>query len=309
MLKSWFRTTRSRALLFLGIGLTLYTLGKWQTAQSSYSPDITIGSKNFTESRLLAEMYALALEKNGFHVERKFNLGGTLIAQAALVKGEIDLYPEYTGTGLIDVLNSSPQKNPALFQNSLQTLNGEYGKRWSLQWLNPSNANDSQGLAVTQKLAKKYQLYTISRLAELSPRLRLASIPEFEDREDGLPGLKKAYPRLRFKRIQQYDNGLKYRVLLSHHAEVTVAFTTDGELANPKLVLLKDDRHFWPEYRLAPVIRQDALQEFPLAEGILDHVSSELDTETMRQLNAAVDLQKQDYHTVARNFLKSRRLI
>jgi osmoprotectant transport system substrate-binding protein len=312
MLKSPFKNTASRALLFFAIGLLLYGLGKWQIAHSNAPIDLVVGSKNFTESRILAELAALALEKNGFHVQRKFSLGGTLIAQAALQKGEIDLYPEYTGTGLINVLGYSTrtEKNlPLSPDKTWQILNREYGKRWNLQWLKPADANDSQGLVISRATAEKYQLYTISRLAELSPHFRLAAIPEFEDREDGLAGLRKAYPGLHFKRVQQYDNGLKYRVLLNHHADVTVAFTTDGALVDPNLVLLEDDHHFWPEYRVALVARQEVLKDHPLAAGILNRVFDQLDTATLRELNAAVDCRKQDYQTVARNFLKSRRIL
>jgi len=311
MLKFPFQSTRARALFFLTVGLLFYALGKWQIAHSNDGDALTIGSKNFTESRILGEMYALALEKNGFHVQRKFNLGGTLIAQAALKKGEIDLYPEYTGTGLIDVLGISPKRHPET-QNLTQTLkilNDEYEQRWRLHWLDPTEANDSQGLVVRQDIAEKYHLRTISRLAQVAPLLRLATIPEFEDRPDGLPGLQKAYPGLHFKRIQQYDNGLKYRVLHSRNADVTVAFTTDGELTDRDLILLKDDRNFWPEYRVAPVVREATLQTHPSLAGILNEVSRQLDTATLRQLNADVELHHEDYQTVARQFLKTRRLL
>lgn len=300
------QSTITRALLFLAIGVTLYSLGKWMVSQDTTQTDLTVGSKNFTESRILGELYALALEKGGFQVRRRFNLGGTLIAHSSLQKGEIDVYPEYTGTGLMSVLGLPPSRDT---HKVLQTLDQEYAKRWRLHWLKPSEANDSQGLVVSRETAKTYQLYTISRLADLSSQFRLAAIPEFEDREDGLIGLQKTYPQLHFKQIQQYDNGLKYRVLLSNNADVTVGFTTDGELTNPQFVLLRDDRQFWPAYRIAPVIRESTLNKHPMVAGILNQVSGLLDTETMRQLNAEVDLQKRDYQQVARLFLKNRRII
>ena len=312
MLKPRISQTGKKTCIFLACGLILYGLGKWYLLQNSAPADLTIGSKNFTESKLLGEMYALTLEKNGFHVSRKFNLGGTMIAHAALQKGEIDLYPEYTGTGLITILKLSPVHQPDIRQNpenTLNILNREYAKRWDLRWLTPSLANDSQGLVITSATANQYDLHTISRLAALPNRFILAAIPEFVDREDGLPGLQRTYPQLSFTRVQQYDNGLKYRILLNRNADVTVAFTTDGALTDPRLTLLEDDRHFWPEYRIAPVIRQTILRQYPVIEGILNRLSAQLTTESMRQLNAAVDLKKQDYQTVARHFLKNRRII
>jgi osmoprotectant transport system substrate-binding protein len=305
MLKRPFHSTLSRALLFLTIGLTLYGWAKWLVLQAPNQADIIVGSKNFTESRILGEMYALALEQGGFQVRRRFNLGGTLIAHAALQKGEIDVYPEYTGTGFMNVLGLPPERNEAQL---FQILNREYHQKWRLRWLDPSQANDSQGLVVSRLTAEKYQLYTLTRLAELSGQLRLASIPEFEDREDGLKGLGQAYPHLHFKQTQQYDNGLKYRVLRGGNADVTVGFTTDGELTDPQLTLLRDDRHFWPGYHISPVVREATLNQHPAIAGILNRISGQLDTETMRQLNAAVDLKKQDYQTVARQFLKKRSL-
>lgn len=306
MLKQSFQSTLSRTLLYLVIALALYTPAKCSVLRVQPATDLTVGSKSFTESRILAEIYSLALEKAGYRIRRRFDLGGTLIAHAALQKGEIDLYPEYTGTGLMNVLNLPPEKNEKWV---FSTLNREYGKRWSLRWLNPAQANDSQVLVVTQKTADKYQLYTLSQLKKWAPHLRLAAISEFMDREDGLKGLQETYGNLAFKEIRQYDNGLKYRVLQSHNADVTVGFTTDGELTNSHLTLLQDDRAFWPSYRVAPVIRKKLLDTHPLAEGVLNQVSSSLNTQTLRQLNAEVDLQKKDYQEVARTFLKNRRII
>lgn len=306
MLKQPFQRGLSRTFLFIVIALALYIPAKWAVLHVQPVADLTVGSKNFTESRILAEMYSLALEKAGYRVQRRFDLGGTLIAHAALRKGEIDVYPEYTGTGLLNILNLQPEKNE---QTVFATLNREYRQRWSLSWLKPAQANDSQGLVVTRKTAYQHQVYTISQLAKLAPRFRLAVIPEFIEREDGLKGLQKVYGTLAFKEIRQYDNGLKYRVLLGNHADVTIGFTTDGELTDPRLILLEDDRSFWPLYRVAPVIREKTLKAYPLAEGALDKISSLIDTKTLRQLNAEVDLQKKDYHEVARAFLKNRRAI
>jgi osmoprotectant transport system substrate-binding protein len=170
--------------------------------------------------------------------------------------------------------------------------------------LEPTQVNDSQGLVTTKKVAEKYNLYTVSQLANLAPRLRMAAVPEFEEREDGLKGLKKFYGGFNFKSIKLYDYGVKYRVLLNGEADVTVGFTTDGDLTNPNLVLLKDDKRFWPPYYVAPVVRADLLQKDPGIEKVLNEVSSKIDSKKMQQLNAEVDIQKREYTEVAKEFLQ-----
>lgn len=299
--KAWLR-----ALMFLVIGLLLYIPAKSSSIRLQPKADLTIGSKNFTESKLLAEMYALTLEKAGYRVHRRFNLGGTFIAHEALKKGEIDLYPEYTGTGLLNILNHSQENDE---KQALEILNRDYHRRWGLCWLTPAEANNSQGLVTLKRTAEQYNLYTISRLSAVAPRLRLAAIPEFFDRQDGLQGLRKHYGSLAFKRIRQYDNGLKYRLLLNGEADVTVGFSTDGELSDPRFVLLQDDRSFWPVYRVAPVVREQVLRQMPLVKGVLNRLSSVISTPVLRGLNEQIDIKHQDYRQVARTFLKEKGIL
>jgi osmoprotectant transport system substrate-binding protein len=262
---------------------------------------VRIGSKNFTESLILGEMYALALEIAGYKVERKLNLGGTLVAHEALKSGDIDMYPEYIGTGLINILKL-PAKSEA--KEVYDIVSKNYKEKFNLIWLEPTQVNDSQGLVTTKKVAEKYNLYTISQLANLAPQLRMAAVPEFEEREDGLKGLKKFYGGFNFKSINLYDYGVKYRVLLNDEADVTVGFTTDGDLTNPDLVLLQDDKKFWPPYFVAPVVRADILQKDPGIEAVLNEVSSKIDSKKMQQLNAEVDIKKREYTEVAKEFLQ-----
>jgi osmoprotectant transport system substrate-binding protein len=268
---------------------------------SKKKPTVRIGSKNFTESLILGEMYALALENAGYEVERKLNLGGTLVAHEALKSGDIDMYPEYTGTGLINILKLPAKSDP---KEVYDIVSKNYKEKFNLIWLEPTQANDSQGLVTTKKVAEKYNLYTISQLAKLAPKLRMAAVPEFEEREDGLKGLKKFYGGFDFKSINLYDYGVKYRVLLNDEADVTVGFTTDGDLTNPDLVLLQDDKKFWPPYFVAPVVRADILQKAPGMEKVLNEVSSKIDSKKMQQLNAEVDIKKREYAEVAKEFLQ-----
>src|SRR4028118_1205821 len=198
---------------------------------------IKVGSKDFTEQFILGEMYALTLEDKGFKVERKLNLGGTPVAQAGLQSGQIDLYPEYTGTGLLTVLKlpaNSDQKQV------FDTVSNAYKEKYKLVWLDPAPMNNTQALAMTQEGAKKYGIKTISDMVRQASKLTLVSTPEFEAREDGLPGLKKAYGNFQLKKLIPVDAGLRYEALKKGEADVAEAFGTDGEISALNLVVLED---------------------------------------------------------------------
>ncbi|KIL36864.1 glycine/betaine ABC transporter substrate-binding protein [Cohnella kolymensis] len=269
-------------------------------------PALTIGSKNFTESLILGEMYSLALENAGYKITRKLNLGGTLVAHEALKKGDIDMYPEYTGTGLINVLQSAPKSDA---QAVYDEVSKGYKEQFNLIWLEPTDANDSQGLVTTKKVSDKYNIHTISDLQKHAKELNMAAVPEFEEREDGLKGLNKAYGQFDFKSMKLYDYGIKYRVILDGEADATVGFTTDGDLTNKDLVLLEDDKKFWPPYYVAPVIRGETLDKDANIAKVLNEVSAKLDTEKVQALNAEVDVNKKEYEDVAQDFLKKEGLL
>ncbi|MFE4710275.1 glycine betaine ABC transporter substrate-binding protein [Paenibacillus sp. NPDC056722] len=267
---------------------------------------VKVGSKNFTESLILGEMYALALEDAGYKVDRKLNLGGTLVAHEALKKGDIDFYPEYTGTGLINVLELPPNSDAKTVYDEVAK---GYKDKFNLIWLEPTNANDSQGLVTSKKIAEKYNLYKISDLVKYAPELNMAAVPEFEEREDGLKGLNATYGKLNFKSMKLFDYGIKYRVVLDGEADVTVGFTTDGDLTNKDLVLLEDDKKFWPPYFVAPVIRGELNDKDPEIAKVLNKISAKLDNETVQKLNAQVDIEKKEYADVAKSFLEEQGLI
>jgi osmoprotectant transport system substrate-binding protein len=317
------KTPRARTCLLLALGIALYgvarlALAMWPLSASlpgkasapASGPAVSIGSKNFTESLILGELYAQAVEQAGCRVERKLNLGGTFIAHEALKRGQIDLYPEYTGTGLLNILRQSPPEHSSSHHPqkgsdaALDLLSREYQSRWGLLWLKAAEANDSQGLVVTRDTARRHGLYTLSRLARLAPALSLGSIPEFEEREDGLRGLRRHYGGFRFARTILLDNGLKYQALRRRSVDVAVAATTEGALRNPEWVLLRDDGHFWPAYQVAPVVREAALRRCPALEDALAARSGALSTVALQTLNERVDLKQEDYRAVARNFLR-----
>ena len=263
---------------------------------------LRVGSKNFTESIVVAEIYAQALEATGFTVERRFNLGSTQIALAAMQRGDIDLYPEYTGTALIDVLHHAPLATPSAIYD---TVRAAFAKQYGMTWLAPSPMNDSQGIATTRAVAARYHLRTLSDLAVAAPRLRLATIPEFLSRPDGLPGLQKRYGGFHFASVRTYDIALKYDALLEGSADVATAFTTDGEIARANLLVLDDDKHLWPAYNVAPVVRSSILAREPKIATALDALAPAITSAAAQRMNAAVEDGRQDPADVAAAFLKA----
>jgi osmoprotectant transport system substrate-binding protein len=267
--------------------------------------DVAIGAKNFTEELVLGELYAQVLEQHGIRVTRKFNLGGTQVAMEALRRGDIDLYPEYTGTALLSVLRETVIPGAIEIYRHVAAV---YRERYGLVWLAPAPFNDTQALATTQAISAKYGLRTLSDAARAAPQLRLGAIPEFTTRADGLPGLQRAYGGFRFAHIALFDIGLKYTALETGQVDVVVAFGTDGQIAYDRLVLLVDDKHFWPAYQAAPVVREDALARLPALATWLDRLSPLLTNEVMRRLNELVDREKQDPADAASAFLHAHSL-
>ena len=268
-----------------------------------YAADvIRVGSKDFTENEIVGELYALALEDAGYEVERIFDIAGSVI-HTSIVNDEIDLYPEYTGTGLISILQLDPVTDP---QEVYDTVKEAYEEQFSLTWLDYAQANDGQGLFISKAASDEYGILTISDLQANADKLRFASQGEFDEREDGLPGLEKIYGPFEFKSSKIYDNGLKYNIVENDEADVAPAYTTEGRLAEKdKFVLLEDDKQAWPPYNLAPVVRDDVLEENPDIPEILGKVNAALDTETITALNAQVDVDKEEVEDVAADFYAS----
>ena len=287
--------TRKESLALIGAAFALPSC-----AGRGSSDVIRVGSKNFSENITVAEIYAAALERAHFRVERHMNLGSTQIATAAIQRGDIDLYPEYTGTGLIDVLHQPPMRDASALFNA---VNAAYRKQFSLTWLSPAPANDSQALATTQTVASRYNLHTLSSCSTLAARLRLAAIPEFVARADALPGLQKFYGGFKFAQVNTYTIGLQYDALTRGDADVATAFTTDSQIASDNLVLLQDDKHFWPPYNIAPVVRLDTLQKHAQIATALNGISPKLTDAVLRRLNQQVNVQKMDPADAAAQFL------
>ncbi len=288
--------------------LVLFGLALGLAACSSGGDEVTIrvASKDFTEQFILGEMYALLLEDAGFQVERKLNLGGTPVTQQALLDEEIDLYPEYTGTGLLTVLKLPVMSDPAAVY---ETVKQAYEEQYSLTWLEPAPMNNTQALAMTKARAAELGITTFSDMVANASQLVLIGPPEFAEREDGIPGLKRVYGDFAFEDFLAVDPGLRYQALLNGEADVVVAFGTDGELAAYDLLSLIDDKGLYPPYQVAPVVRQALLDEAPGVTDALDRVSPLLTNETMQRLNNEVSGNGREPADVAREFLEQNGLI
>jgi osmoprotectant transport system substrate-binding protein len=275
-------------------------------------PTIIVGSKNFTEQYILGNMYAEALDANGFNAETKLNLGSEQIADKALQNGQIDLYPEYTGTSLVAIV---PYKgNPADLNSPKDTYEAAkklYAKRDPADtMLTPAPFNNTYGIFVRKSVAEEKGITNLDQLAKESKDLTFISYSEFQNRSDGYKNMQKNYPALDFGKIEIVNQlGLRYTGLENGEGDVGVGFTTDGQLTSDQLVVMEDPKSIWPFYYPAPVVRSDVLEKYPKIEKVLNSVNSKLDVDTMRELNGKVDLEQEDPEDVAEEFLKKEGIV
>ncbi|MBV8887925.1 MAG: hypothetical protein JO235_28555, partial [Chroococcidiopsidaceae cyanobacterium CP_BM_RX_35] len=233
-------------------------------------------------------------------------LGGTAVTQASLERGEIDLYPEYTGTALLAVLKLPSNSNQ---QKVYETVAKEYKKKFNLVWLQPAPMNNTFALCMTTAGAKKYDIKTISDMVAKASELTMIGAPEFQEREDGLPGLKKFYGSFKLKKYLPVDPGLRYQGLISGQADIVVGAATDGEINALNLVIIKDEKNFFPPYQVAPVVRREVIEKNAGLESPLNNLSAKITNETMQKLNYEVTGKKQEPTEVAKTFLKQEGLL
>lgn len=289
--------SKSFACLFAGAILAAFV------GAPAQADAIKIGSKNFTEQFVVAEIYAQALEKAGVEVERHLNLGATLVAHTALTNGDIDLYPEYTGTALAAVVKGDLSGSADKIYSDVKDF---YEKNLKLTLLQPTQINNGYAIITLPETAEKYKLKTLSDLGPVSKDLTFGAEGGFGERKDGLPGLKQTYG-IEFKEFKIFAKlGIRYSALTSKDLDVSYGFATDWQISDNKLVVLDDDKHLFPPYYLVPVVRQDALAKNPKIAEVLNKVSPLLNNETMRELNAKVDRDKEEPADVAAEFLKAK---
>ncbi|HYI92183.1 MAG TPA: glycine betaine ABC transporter substrate-binding protein [Bryobacteraceae bacterium] len=256
-----------------------------------------MGSKNFTEQVVLGEIIAQHLEKElGISVERKLNLGGTLLAHEALKSGAIDIYPEYTGTALTAVLKQTPGSDASAVFDQVRR---EYAERWGLLWLKPLGFNNSFAMVVSTDVKSN----TLTE-AVTEKLWRLGVGYEFQQRADGLAGLLKAYPlRLRDAPISM-DLGLLYSALQGGKVDMVAANSTDGLLSVLRVKVLTDDKRYFPPYECSILVRDAAASKNPSLVAVLRQLSGKFDDTKMRRLNYAVDGQHRSVNEVASEALR-----
>jgi len=267
---------------------------------------IVIGSKNFTEQIIVAELLAQHLEaRTDMKVERRFDLGSTLICHQALRTGAIDVYVEYTGTALTVILDEVPVQDP---KQVFQRIKKEYARRFGLMWMPPLGFNNTFAIVVRGEDARQLNLEAISDLETHTPNWRAGFGYEFMERPDGFEGLAETY-NLRFgSPPRTMELGLLYRALQDKQVDVVAGNSTDGLIDALDLSVLKDDRNYFPPYHAAPVVRQDTLQRFPSVGAALEQLAGTISEEEMRRMNYAVDGQGRALKEVVAGFLRAKGL-
>lgn len=288
-------------LLALFIGLVLLS------GCESKKDTIHIATKPMSEQFILGEMLALLIEENSdLHVKITKGVGGgTSNIHPAMVKGDFDLYPEYTGTGWLVILKKDSLLPPGQLFSELQK---EYSREYGLKWVAPYGFNNAYSLAVSNEMAKKYNLKTFSDLALYPDLFTFGAEYDFYEINDGYADLC-AYYNLKFKKNLDMDIGLKYEAMRSGKIDVINIFTTDGQLSHANLTILKDDKHFFPSYYCATIVREETLKEHPELERILEKMNGILTDQEMADMNYKVDVEHRTEREVAVEFLKKKGLL
>jgi osmoprotectant transport system substrate-binding protein len=294
----------NKAIGILCGGILAAALSLSATAQT-----IVVGGKSFTEQQIMTAMTVELLKAKGFNPDRKAGMGSAAV-RAALENGQVDVYWEYTGTGL-GVFNKITDKFASAEETykRIKEVDGAKG----LVWLNMSQVNNTYGFAMNRDQAQKLNIVAMSDLAKAvkgGAKLTFASNAEFYARPDGLPGWQTAYG-FEFDRdnVKRMDTGLVYSALKDRQVDVGVVFATDGRIPAFNFVVLKDDKHYAPWYNLTPVVRKEILDKYPKIADPLNALAAKLNDETMAKLNASVDVDKKTVEEVASGFLKSNGLI
>lgn len=266
---------------------------------------VVVASKPFGESYLLAEMFAQLLEHDGIAVDRRFGFGATELAWRALEGGQIDVYPEYTGTGLLAILGQPPVNDP---REAFRIVSREMERRAGARWLPPLGFENSYAIAVRRETAERLGLATLSDLARVANQLTAGFTPDFIGRADGLAGLADDY-QLAFKDVRSLLSAVKYRALADGAVDIIDGYATDGLIARYDLVVLRDDRRFFPPYEAAALVGRRVVDAMPEVTASLTRLSGMLDDATMRRLNARIETDGETPTSVARDALRDLALL
>lgn len=272
-------------------------------------PTIKISSKTFTEAELLGTMTYQYLKGLGYPVDNKMGLGELAVIRPALTSGQIDLYWEYTGTGVINLMNHAPVYDE---KESYQLIK-DWDAKNSIDWMDYAPLNDTYGIVVRPDVAAKYNLKTTSdyvNLVKSGTHLKFVSFPEWDGRSDGLPAFEKAYDFTMPKGdIVDVAMGLNYDTLKAQKGDLALAFTTEPRIVTDKLVMLQDDKKAFPVYNACPVVRQQIVDAYPTLAADMKKLSDLLDTPTITELNKEADVDKKSVEEVSKTFLTSKGLL
>jgi osmoprotectant transport system substrate-binding protein len=267
---------------------------------------ITIGSKFFTEQVILAELLAQHIEaRTGIPVERKTNLGGTLLVHKALLAGELDLYVEYTGTALTAVLNEAPSGDSS---GVYARVKAQYADRFHLEVTEPLGFENTFAMVIRGDDAQRLHLRTMSDLVPIAAKWRAGVGYEFLERPDGFRGWSERYGLHFGGKPRVMDLGLIYRALVDHQVDIVAGNSTDGLIDSLGLVALQDDKHYFPPYDAVPIVRQSTLARFPQLRGALAELAGKISESDIRRMNYAVEGQLQEPAEVVRQFRAGRGL-
>ena len=288
------------------LGLFIIIFGAYFSLNSKKDKTINIATKPMTEGYILGQMLTELIEQD---TDLKVNItngvgGGTSNIHPAIVKGEFDLYPEYTGTSWEAVL----KKEGSYDESKFDELQKEYKEKYNLEYVNLYGFNNTYGLAVNKDIAEKYNLKTYSDLAKVSNNLIFGAEYDFFEREDGYKELQKVY-NVDFKKKIDMDIGLKYQAMKDKKIDVMVIFTTDGQLAISDVVVLEDDKKMYPSYRAGTVVRSEILSKYPELKAVLEKLNNILDDKTMADLNYQVESEGKKPEDVAREYLQEKGLL
>jgi osmoprotectant transport system substrate-binding protein/osmoprotectant transport system permease protein len=280
--------------VLLGLGAAAWRL--------SAKADVRVASKDFTESIILAEIFAQGLEARGLRVERRYELGGNL-AHEALVSGEADVYPEYTGTSLMAILKHPPDTDA---RRVYERVKSEYATRFDVEVGPPLGFEDTFAILVRSTDARRLNLKTVSDAAPHAKDWRAGFGQDFMSRADGYEGFARAYGLQFASRPREMDLSLSYRALAEGQVDVIAGNSTDGMISTLKLTQLEDDRHYFPPYEAVLLARRDALERLPAAREVLQSLAGSISTEEMRRLNYEVDGNKRPAAEVVREWRRAK---
>lgn len=269
-------------------------------------PQIVIGSKFFTEQVVLAELLAQHIEaRTGIHVERKTNLGSTLLVHKAMQAGQVDLYVEYTGTALNAVLNESPTGDSSAVYQRVKQL---YRQRFNFEVTEPLGFENTFAMIIRREDAQQLHLQRMTDLVPVAPKWRAGVGFEFLERSDGFKGWSERYGLHFAQQPSVMDLGLIYRALQDHKVDIVAGNSTDGVIDSLHLVILEDDRHYFPPYDAVPIVRRATLEKFPQLQGTLAELGGKITGSDMRHLNYLVDGEQRDVAAVVREYRQSHNL-